>query len=128
MNEPALFIPPNSTMPPDVIHPGAGKARLHLQVQNAYGSLMVQAAREGLLRLQPGRRPFIISRSGYAGVQPHALLWTGDKSSTWQHLSMSLAQFQNLVLSCVGRAGVYIGGYYGDARGELIAQWTVFVL
>jgi len=126
MNEPALFIPPNSTMPPDVIHPGAGKARLHLQVHNAYGSLMVQAAREGLLRLQPGRRPFIISRSGYAGVQRHALLWTGDNSSTWEHLSMSLAQLQNLGLSGVGWAGVDIGGYYGDASGELLARWTEF--
>ena len=126
MNEPGLFIPPNSTMPPDVIHPGAGKARLHLQVHNAYGSLMVQAAREGLLRLQPGRRPFIISRSGYAGVQRHALLWTGDNSSTWEHLSMGLAQLQNLGLSGVGWAGVDIGGYYGDASGELLARWTEF--
>jgi len=41
---------------------------------------MVQAAREGLLRLRPERRPFIISRSGYAGIQRHALLWTGDNS------------------------------------------------
>jgi len=126
MNEPGLFIPPNSTMPPDVIHPGAGKARLHLQVHNAYGSLMVQATREGLLRLQPGRRPFVISRSGYAGVQRHALLWTGDNSSTWEHLSMSLAQLQNLGLSGVGWAGVDIGGYYGDASGELLARWTEF--
>jgi len=126
MNEPALFIPLNSTMPPNVIHPGGGRARLHLQVHNAYGSLMVQAAREGLLRLRPGRRPFIISRAGYAGIQRHALLWTGDNSSTWEHLSMSLAQLQNLGLSGVGWTGVDIGGFYGDASGELLARWTEF--
>lgn len=124
MNEPALFIPLNSTMPDDVIHPGGGRARLHLQVHNAYGSLMVQGAREGLLRLRPEQRPFIITRSGYAGVQRHALIWTGDNSSTWEHLAMSLPQVQNLGLSGVGWAGVDIGGFYGDTTGELLARWT----
>jgi alpha-glucosidase len=126
MNEPALFVPLNSTMPVDVVHPGGGKARLHVQVHNAYGSLMVGAAREGLLRLRPERRPFVISRAGYAGVQRHALLWTGDNSSTWEHLRMSASQLQNLGLSGVGWAGVDIGGYYGDATGELLARWMEF--
>jgi alpha-glucosidase len=126
MNEPALFIPVHSTMPPDVIHPGDGTPRLHLQIHNAYGSLMVEAAREGLLRLRPEQRPFIISRSGYAGIQRHALLWTGDNSSTWEHLAMSLPQLQNLGLSGVGWSGVDIGGFYGDATGELLARWTEF--
>jgi alpha-glucosidase len=126
MNEPGLFMPPNSTMPPDVVHPGGGKARLHIQVHNAYGSLMAQAAREGLLQLRPGRRPFVISRAGYAGIQRHALLWTGDNSSTWEHLTMSIAQLQNLGLSGVGWSGVDIGGYYGDTNGELLARWTEF--
>jgi alpha-glucosidase len=128
MNEPALFIPSNSTMPPDVIHPGGGKPQLHIQMHNAYGSLMAQAAREGLLRLQPGRRPFVISRSGYAGIQRHALLWTGDNSSTWEHLAMSLPQLQNLGLSGVGWAGVDVGGFYGDTTGELLTRWTEFGL
>jgi len=126
MNEPGLFIPLNSTMPPDVLHPGEGKTRLHIQVHNAYGSLMVQAAREGLLRSHPEQRPFIISRAGYAGIQRHALLWTGDNSSTWEHLRMSLSQLQNLGLSGVGWTGVDIGGFYGDASGELLARWTEF--
>jgi alpha-glucosidase len=124
MNEPGLFIPLNSTMPDDVIHPGGGRARLHLQVHNAYGSLMVQAARDGLLRLRPGQRPFVITRAGYAGVQRHALVWTGDNSSTWEHLAMSLPQLQNLGLSGVGWSGVDIGGFYGDASGELVTRWT----
>ncbi|MEA2643401.1 MAG: alpha-glucosidase, partial [Chloroflexota bacterium] len=126
MNEPGLFDPPNSTMPPDVLHPGGGKAQLHVQIHNAYGSLMAQAAREGLSQLRPERRPFVISRAGYAGIQRHALLWTGDNSSTWEHLTMSLSQLQNLGLSGVGWTGVDVGGYYGDTTGELLARWTEF--
>ena len=34
---------------------------------------------------------------------------------------MSLAQLQNLGLSGVGWTGVDIGGFYGDASGELLA-------
>jgi alpha-glucosidase len=124
MNEPALFIPLNSTMPAEVVHPGGGRTKLHLQVHNAYGSLMVQSAREGLLQLRPEQRPFIITRAGYAGVQRHALVWTGDNSSTWEHLALSLPQLQNLGLSGVGWCGVDIGGFYGDATGELMARWT----
>jgi alpha-glucosidase len=126
MNEPGVFVPPNSTLPGDVVHPGGGKPQSHVQVHNAYGSLMAQATREGLSRLRPDRRPLVISRSGYAGIQRHALLWTGDNSSTWEHLTMSLSQLQNLGLSGVGWTGVDIGGYYGDTTGELLARWTEF--
>lgn len=126
MNEPALFIPLNSTMPANVVHPGDGHVRLHVQVHNAYGSLMVRSTREGLLRLRPEQRPFIISRSGYAGIQRDAVVWTGDNSSTWEHLAMSVSQLLNLGLSGVGWAGVDIGGYYGDSNGELLARWTEF--
>src|SRR5260370_15166701 len=115
MNEPGMFVPPNSTMPPDVVHPGGGKAQSHLQVHNAYGSLMAQAAREGLSGLRPDRRPFVISRSGYAGIQRHALLWTGDNSSPREHLPISLAQLQKLWLSRAGRTGVHAGRYYRDS-------------
>ena len=47
MDEPALFVPDQSTMPEDVVHPGGGDARYHKDVHNLYGSLMARAAREG---------------------------------------------------------------------------------
>jgi alpha-glucosidase len=126
MNEPALFVPWHATMPDDVVHPGGGRARLHSEVHNAYGSYMAQAAREGLARLRPDARPFVISRAGYAGLQAHALQWTGDNSSWWEHLWMSMPQLQNLGLSGIAWAGVDVGGFFGDCDGELLARWTEF--
>ncbi len=113
MNEPALFIPDGATMPDDVVHPGgrAGEARWHAQIHNTYGSLMARAAREGLLALRPDERPFVITRAGYAGLQRHAMHWTGDNSSWWEHLWMSMPQLQNLALSGVAWAGVDVGGF-----------------
>lgn len=124
MNEPALFIPLNSTMPPSVIHSDGGQVKFHLQIHNAYGSLMSKSTREGLQHLRPQQRPFVISRAGYAGIQRYALLWTGDNSSTWEHLAMSIAQLQNLGLSGIGWSGVDIGGFYGDSNGELLTRWV----
>jgi alpha-glucosidase len=126
MNEPALFVPRQSTMPDDVVHRGSGRARHHVEVHNAYGQWMAQAAREGLERLRPERRPFVISRAGYAGLQRHALQWTGDNSSWWEHLWMGMPQLQNLGLSGIAWCGVDIGGFFGDCDGELLARWTEF--
>jgi alpha-glucosidase len=128
MNEPALFIPDGATMPDDVVHPGGrkGEAKWHAQIHNTYGSLMARAAREGLLSLKPDERPFVITRAGYAGLQRHAMQWTGDNSSWWEHLWMSMPQLQNLALSGVAWAGVDIGGFGGDTNGELLARWYEF--
>ena len=68
----------------------------------------------------------MISRAGYAGLQRHALHWTGDNSSWWEHLWMSMPQLQNLGLSGVAWAGVDVGGFFGDCTGELLARWTEF--
>src|SRR5919107_794896 len=128
MNEPALFVPAGATMPDNVVHPGGrtGEARWHAQIHNTYGSLMARAAREGLLSLRPDERPFVITRAGYAGLQRHAMQWTGDNSSWWEHLWMSMPQLQNLALSGVAWAGVDVGGFGGDTNGELLARWTEF--
>jgi alpha-glucosidase len=126
MNEPALFVPRQSTMPDDVVHPGDGRAQLHADIHNAYGQWMAQATRSGLEALRPERRPFVISRAGYAGLQRHALQWTGDNSSWWEHLWMSMPQLQNLGLSGVAWSGVDIGGFFDDCDGELLARWTEF--
>jgi alpha-glucosidase len=124
MDEPSLFVPLHSTMPDDVVHPGDGDPTLHAQIHNLYGSLMARATREALQELRPDRRPFVISRAGFAGLQRHALLWTGDNNSWWEHLWMSMPQLQNLGLSGLAWVGADIGGFFGDTNAELLTRWT----
>ena len=126
MNEPSHFVPRQSTMPNTVVHPGGGNLVLHGQIHNAYGSLMARSTREGLLKLRPDERPFIITRAGYAGLQRHALQWTGDNSSWWEHVWMSMPQLMNMGLSGVAWAGVDVGGFFDDCDGELLARFTEF--
>jgi alpha-glucosidase len=88
-----------------------------------YALLEDEGARAGVLRARPDARPFLITRSGFAGVQRHAIVWTGDNWSTWEHLGMSLRQLLNLGVSGVPISGADIGGFFDDCSPELLVRW-----
>ncbi|WP_044181551.1 glycoside hydrolase family 31 protein [Hyalangium minutum] len=100
-----------------------GKRR-HVEVHNVYGMAMTQAAFEGFRRHAPQRRPFLLTRAGYAGIQRYAAAWTGDNSSHWEHLELSMPMLMGLGLSGVAFTGVDIPGFIGRPSAELFARWT----
>ncbi len=127
MNEPALFVP-SKTMTPDARHRIASddfapRTATHAEIHNVYGMLNTRATFEGLRRLRPDERPFVMTRATYAGGQRYAVTWTGDNSSTWEHLKMSVHQLINLGLSGFGYAAADIGGFTGGASPELLTRW-----
>ncbi|MBN1428556.1 MAG: DUF4968 domain-containing protein [Anaerolineae bacterium] len=95
----------------------------HAEIHNVYGLLMARASVEGLRRLRPDRRPLILSRSGWAGLQRYAIHWTGDNKSTWDHLRLSVQMVLNLGLSGIPITGPDIGGFTGGPTPELFARW-----
>lgn len=123
MNEPALFGEDGATIPGPVRHDLDGRGGDHRQAHNVYGLLMARATAEGLSRLRPDRRPFVLTRSGWAGVQRFAAHWTADNCSTWDSLRLTLPMVLGLGLSGVGFTGSDIGGFSGFASGELYARW-----
>jgi alpha-glucosidase len=78
---------------------------------------------EGLLKLNPSQRPFVLTRAPYAGGQRYAATWTGDNASTWNHLRMSTPMLLNLGLSGFGIAGDDIGGFGGSPPMDLLTRW-----
>ncbi len=129
MNEPAIFGtqpgPLSGTMPVDNVHRGGGDlpSGPHLLYHNAYGRLMVEATREGIMAANPDRRPFVLSRSNFLGGQRFAATWTGDNYSSWDHLKLSVPMSLTLGLSGQPFNGPDIGGFLGDATGDLWANW-----
>src|SRR5205814_2156957 len=120
---PANFALPTKTLPESCIHESDHGPMSHAEAHNLYGMLMARASREGALACAPDKRPFIVSRAGYAGVQRYALLWTGDNSAVWEHLSDSLQMLLNLSLSGVAFCGSDAGGFIDNCTGELLARW-----
>lgn len=125
MNEPSVFGGPDGTMPEDNLHRGGGSlpAGSHLRYHNIYGMLMVKASREGIMKVNPDKRPFVLSRSNFLGGQRYAATWTGDNRSTWEHLRMSIPMSLNLGLSGQPFNGPDIGGFKGDCNEELLGHW-----
>ena len=125
MNEPAAFAQPTSTTLPDVVHHSLeGRGGDHREAHNLYGMQMVRASYDGLLALQPDKRPALFTRSGWAGVQRYATSWTGDNESTWASLRLTVPMLLNLGLSGIGFTGPDIGGFAGEADGELFTRWA----
>ncbi|MDY7231023.1 TIM-barrel domain-containing protein [Hyalangium rubrum] len=108
------------TLPHDARH---GDKR-HLEVHNVYALGMARAAYEGMREFAPERRPFLLTRAGSAGIQRYSAVWTGDNSSYWAHLELSVTMLLGLGLSGVSFAGVDVPGFLGRASGEMLVRWT----
>jgi alpha-glucosidase len=82
-----------------------------------------RATYDGLKILRPGERAFVMTRASYAGGQRYAVTWTGDNSSTWDHLKLMVHQLINLGLSGFSYAGADVGGFTGGPSPELMTRW-----
>lgn len=119
VNEPTTFPEGGggTTIPDEVAGAGGTMAELH----NVYALLQSRATYEAIAAR--GKRPFVLTRAGYAGIQRYAAVWTGDTPSTWQGLQQTLPMLLGLGLSGVPIVGSDVGGYSGHASTELYARW-----
>lgn len=124
MNEPTAFRGHEAFFPLDTRHSYDGHPCSHRKAHNIYGMQMSRATHEGLRRLQPDKRPFILSRATFAGGQRYAAVWTGDNVATWDHLWIANVQVQRLSVSGFSFAGSDIGGFLQEPGGELYLRWV----
>lgn len=103
-----------------------GENHPHERFHNQYGLLMAMGTHQGLLAAEPKKRPFILSRAGFSGIQRYAAQWTGDNQSQWSHLSLSLPMSMGLGVSGQPFVGSDIPGFVGKATGELSARWVQY--
>ena len=127
MNEPSVFNA-TGTMPLDAVHHidsdgFAPRDASHAEVHNVYGMENTRATYDGVKALRPNERPFVMTRAAYAGGQRYAVTWTGDNSSTWDHLKLAVHQLINLGLSGFSYAGADVGGYTGGPSPALMTRW-----
>jgi alpha-glucosidase len=122
MNEPSDFVDQTGKNQIDVVSYDEGEKSTHAKNRNVFALLMARATYEGLERLRPNQRPYVITRAGYAGIQRYSTMWTGDTNSTWEALALNIPMFTTLGLSGEPFVGSDVGGFIGRGNGELLVR------
>jgi alpha-glucosidase len=120
MNEPAVG---GSYLPDNLLFDFDGRKATSLEAKNLYGFLMARSSYEAAVKYGGNRRPFVLTRSGFAGVQRYAAVWTGDNTAKDEHLLGGALLNTQMGLSGVPFVGDDIGGYIGPASKELFTRW-----
>ncbi|XP_039897431.1 neutral alpha-glucosidase C isoform X1 [Simochromis diagramma] len=121
MNEPSVFSGPELTMPKDAVHCGDWE---HRDLHNLYGFYQHMATVEGLITRSGGlERPFVLSRSFFAGSQRLGAVWTGDNVANWEYLKISVPMVLSLSLAGIAFCGADVGGFIQDPEPELLVRW-----
>ncbi|ORY71521.1 alpha glucosidase-like protein [Pseudomassariella vexata] len=122
MNEPSVFNGPEVTMPKDNLHHGGWE---HRDVHNINGMTFHNATYEALLTRKTGelRRPFVLTRSFFAGSQRLGAMWTGDNQASWEHLGAAVPMILAQGIAGFPFSGADVGGFFGNPELELQTRW-----
>ena len=101
------------------------------KVHNLYPLTWSKVAFDGYRRDFPGQRPFILPRSGYAGMQRYSTFpWSGDIDRSFDGLKAQIPIITTMGLDGVGYMHSDAGGFTGagEARkdAELYSRWLEF--
>ncbi len=124
MNEPSDFLDQTGKTQMDVVFAGGGgPVSPYAANRNVFALVEARATYEGLARLRPNARPYVITRAGYAGIQRYSTMWTGDNTATWDAMALSIPMFETLGLSGEPFIGADAGGFIGRTDAELLTRW-----
>jgi len=120
MNEPALW---GNQFPDASLFDYDGQEATHLEAHNVYGMQMCRSTEEGVRQAAPEERPFLLTRAAFAGSQRYTAIWTGDNSSSADHMLLSARMVSSLGLSGMPFSGADVGGFIGECSAELFKSW-----
>lgn len=113
---------------PQTVYQGGGSAGVH----NQYSLLETQWFENAQLKANPNVRPWILTRTGSAGIQRHhASLWTGDTHSDFATLAAHPGEMLSSGLSGItwwtSDSGGFLSGFYQNdqygAHARLYERW-----
>lgn len=102
-----------------------GKGGTIGQLKPLMSTLMCRAGAQAVTEHNPDARPYIVCRSGSAGIQKYAQTWCGDNYTSWKSLRYSIPIITGMGLSGQPNEGADVGGFYGPAPSEeLFVRWV----
>ena len=79
---------------------------------NAYSIVNADAIYNGQRAVDPDKRVFLLTRSGFAGLQRYSTAtWSGDIGTSWTDMRMQMAAGLNYSMSGIPFWGMDIGGF-----------------
>ncbi|PSN56866.1 Lysosomal alpha-glucosidase [Blattella germanica] len=95
----------------------------HYDVHNLYGYTEAIVTRFALAVIRE-KRPFVISRSTFAGHGQLGGHWSGDIFSTWYDMKKTIPQLLNFNIFGVPLMGADICGFNGNTTAALCQRWS----
>jgi alpha-glucosidase len=93
------------------------------EMHNLFGLQISNATYEALLTLFPGRRPFTVGRSTFAGSGRVTSHWGGDNTSTWGSMFLSISQDFTFMMSGMPMFGADTCSFAGNTDFDLCSRW-----
>ena len=102
-----------------------GQPRKAAEARPLQALLMMRASRAAQIAQDPDRRPYVVTRSGMAGLQRYAQTWTGDNRTDWKTIRYNIKMGLGLALSGISNSGHDVGGFAGrKPEPELFLRWV----
>nr|XP_022286839.1 maltase-glucoamylase, intestinal-like [Crassostrea virginica] len=95
----------------------------HYDVHSMYGHSESMVTYKALTKLNPNRRPFIVTRSSFAGTSHYASTWLGDNDGQWQHMHDSIVGMLEYQMFGFPMVGADVCGFFGPDKREMCLRW-----
>ncbi|KAL1935041.1 hypothetical protein VTP01DRAFT_4181 [Rhizomucor pusillus] len=95
----------------------------HYDLHNLYGHAECSITHNAVLKYRANERPFVLTRSSFAGSGKYVGHWTGDNHSTWEKLKNSLSEIFNFQMFGISLSGADVCGFNGNATEQLCTRW-----
>lgn len=115
----------DSLMDKDAVCCFDGKKGTIGQLKPIMSTLMCKLAQEAVKEHNVKARPYVVCRSGSAGIQRYAQTWCGDNFTSWKSLRYNISTILGMGMSGCPNEGADIGGFSGPApEEELFVRWV----
>ncbi len=111
---------------PEVFSPESGYAvGTHADAHNIFNFRWIRGIYKGYQNNEVQQRPFMMSRSGAAGIQRFGgAMWSGDIASRLSSLAAHSANQMHMSFSGIDYYGGDIGGFHRNLEGDLNEMYT----
>ncbi|HBA85277.1 MAG TPA: hypothetical protein DCZ95_14410 [Verrucomicrobia bacterium] len=94
--------------------------------RNYFGLRCARQSYNTMLAKDANKRPFVLSRSGNAGLQRFGVSWSGDTRANWFYQRATIRFGMGAMISGAAWYGNDVGGFAGTPSSELMVRSTEY--